>query len=168
LKNDIYSEEVTARLTQSESEYLERENRARIETQNQVLILKEQVIQRQQTINILAIAISIVSIILVFVFLRSNKQRKFINELLDKKVIERTRELERSRDQWLKKNEERDVLISRYNREVKRSLCAIKGLSILISKNVNDPHVKEYVEKLNMAMDDFSAATQNFHSTSEL
>ena len=52
LKDSVYSEELTINLMKIEADYQERENRAKIEAQGQVLQLKEEIIKRQQILNI--------------------------------------------------------------------------------------------------------------------
>src|SRR5690606_10095554 len=74
--------------------FQETESLQRIAEQNEVLALKEEIIYRQWVLNIVAAFLGCTTLtLLIFVF-RSYRQKTNLNAILDKKITERTRELE--------------------------------------------------------------------------
>ncbi len=51
LKDSVFNDELTKNLMKAEAEYQERENRSRIESQNKILALNEEVMYRQKIVN---------------------------------------------------------------------------------------------------------------------
>lgn len=130
LKDSIYSEELTANLMKVEAEYQERENKAKITSQNYLLVLKEQVIANQNLLNVAVFSMVIVLVVLAVILFRSNRQRKAINRLLELKVKERTKTLEMDQAELIKACKERDLLLERTVEQVRTSVVSINGICI--------------------------------------
>ena len=128
LMDSIYNQRLTSNLMKIESEYLERSNKVRITEQEELLVLKDQVIARQKTFNILTGIMTALLVALLYVLYRSNLQRKSANRLLDQKVKERTAALELSQLALRQSLEEKDLIITRAFYDIKSSTTTIKGL----------------------------------------
>ena len=154
LKDSIFGEELTTNLMKIEAEHLEKENKAKIESQNKILALNEEVIIRQKYLNVFVGLVTLLLVALAIVLIRSNRQKQKINQLLDKKVRERTQELEFNQNVLQRACEERDVLIDKTAADIRRSLATIKGLCGLGKKNIHD--ACQCLEKVNATADNFS------------
>src|SRR5688572_7449745 len=113
LKDSIFNQQLTTNLMRIEAEHLEKENTAKIKSQNQILALNRQVILRQQYLNIVIAIVAILLAILAFILVRSIRQKQRLNQFLDKRVKERTYELELNRDILQRSVDERDRLTQR-------------------------------------------------------
>ena len=86
LKDSIYSKERTANLMKIEAEHLEKENKAKIESQAKILALNEEVILRQKYLNVVIGLVALLLVALATVLVKINNQTRRLNQLLDKKV----------------------------------------------------------------------------------
>jgi hypothetical protein len=139
-----------------EADYLEKENQAKIASQNQVLLLKEEVIKRQNLLNVSISAVAIVLIILAVVLVKNNRQKKSINQLLELRVKERTKELEINRIELIRACSERDLLIEKTTQTVRSSLASIKGICEVGLKDISEPGARLYIQKVEETSDTLS------------
>ncbi len=146
LKDSIYNHKLTTNLMKINADHLEKENKAKIEAQNKILVLNEEVILRQKYVNVCIGIAALLLVALALVLFRSNRQKQRLNLLLDRKVKERTQALESSRDVLQRACEERDILIMRATADLKRSLATIKGLCLLGVKDADES--RHYLEKV--------------------
>ncbi len=165
LKDSIYDDELTTNLMKVEAEHLEKENKAKIAFQNIVLDLNKEVILRQRFLNVFIGIIAILLIVLTLVLLKSNRQKRMVNHLLDEKVKERTRDLELNRDALQRACEARDALLHKTSSDINNSLATLKGLYMVGLKDVDDPRARQYFDKMNTASDNFSVILRNLHLT---
>jgi hypothetical protein len=156
LKDSIYNEELTTNLMRIEADYVQRENEAKITSQNQVILLKEEVIRRQNLLNASVSVIAVVLIVLAIVLLKNNKQRKMINELLELRVKERTKELELNRNELQRSVSERDLLIEKTAQSIRSSLASIKGICEVGLKDISEPSARLYIQKVEETSDSLS------------
>jgi tetratricopeptide (TPR) repeat protein len=148
LNDSIYSEEVTTNLMKIEAEYMERENQAKIETQDKILALQNDVIIRQRIINIFIGVAAALSIILVFVLVQNVKQKKRANISLEHKVKERTMALETHKIELLNLLDERNQQMKRISMEIKSSVATIQGLCKLSLQDVSVVNAAEYIDRI--------------------
>ncbi|WP_276370545.1 tetratricopeptide repeat protein [Chryseolinea sp. H1M3-3] len=146
LKDSIYNHKLTTNLMKIQAEHLEKENKAKIEAQNAVLVLNEEVILRQKYVNVFIGIVALLLVALAVVLFRSNRQKQRLNLLLDRRVKERTQELESSRDVLQRACEERDIVMIRATSDLKRSLATIKGLCLLGAQDADE--ARHYLEKV--------------------
>jgi hypothetical protein len=165
LRDSIVNEDLATNLMKIEAEHLEKENKAKIEAQNAVLALNQEVILRQKYINVFIGIVVLLLIALITMLVKSNRQKQKINQLLDMKVRERTQELETNRDALQRACEERDILIDRTLKDIRNSLATIKGLCSVGLKDVNDPVALQYIAKMDNVTDKFSATLSRLYST---
>ncbi|HEX6223134.1 MAG TPA: tetratricopeptide repeat protein [Chryseolinea sp.] len=157
LKDSIFNDEVTKNLMKAEAEFQERENRSRIESQNKILTLKEEVIYRQKVANASMGGIAFLVIILTVILARNNRQKQLRNKLLDEQVKERTKELEMNSNALQRAVQERYVLISEASSDIQSSIATLKGLCFLGSKEIDHPLATEYWKQLDNTSNGLSA-----------
>jgi hypothetical protein len=136
-----------------EAQYLERENKAKIETQAKILELSDDVIIRQRAINIGVCIVAVLSIVIAVILTQNVKQKKFANLLLEQKVKERTTELETNHLTLLKSLEERNQQVKRITSEIKSSMATIKGLCQLSLQDGGGAERGQYITKIERASD---------------
>ena len=145
LRDSIYSEELTQNLMAVQAEYEQRENKAKIESQNNLLVLKEEIIGKQQWLNILAVATVLLLVAFVITLFRNNQQKKKTNQLLELKVQERTKELSQSYQLIEKAYADQTHLIVKASSDIKSPLSTMKGLCSLALQEIEDPSAKQYM-----------------------
>ena len=153
LKDSIYSKVRTANLMKIEAEHLEKENKEKIESQGKILALNDEVILRQKYLNVVIGLVALLLVALATVLIKVNNQTRRLNQLLDKKVKERTQELELNRDVLQRACNERDIIISKAASDIRSSFVTIKGLCHLGLKDNGEAH--HYFNKLNVTSDNF-------------
>ena len=134
-----------------QAEYEERENKAKIASQEQILRLKEEVIDRQRFLNFLVGIVAALFVMLTWIFFKLSRQRKNMNVLLDRKVGERTLALEKSLDDLRRSHDEQEILLRAISSDMKASVATIRGLCALSSGLEDVPgtsirYVKEFEE----------------------
>jgi hypothetical protein len=100
--------------------------------------------------------VALLLIALTLVLFRSNRQKLEMNRLLDRKVRERTIEIESNCDALQRAYEERDLLLQKTSMEINTSLATVKGLCCTGLKDVDDPLAIQYLDRMNRAVDNFS------------
>lgn len=155
LKDSIFSQQLTTNLMRIEAEHLEKENKAKIESQNQILELNEQVMSRQRYVNLFAGCTAILLTGLALVLVRSIRQKHRLNRLLDKRVAERTHDLELSRNILQRSSDERGRFTKRVSAEVNQRVATIRGLCITGLRDTH--HATQYLEKINATSDSLTS-----------
>ncbi|MEX1240726.1 MAG: tetratricopeptide repeat protein [Cyclobacteriaceae bacterium] len=148
LKDSIYNEDLTNSLMKIEAEHLEHQNQAKIEAQEDVILLKEEIIRRQRTLNVITALLAAVVLMFSIVVFRNYKQKQNLNLLLEKKIKERTFELEVGRDALQKALHEKDLRISRASGRIVKSMNTITGLCAAGNLEISDPVARLYMSKL--------------------
>jgi tetratricopeptide (TPR) repeat protein len=150
MNDSIYNGAMTNNLMRIHAEHLEKENKARIESQNKILALNGEVIRQQKIANISIGGVAALLVLLTILLAKNNHQRRKMNALLDSKVKERTRELEMNQDTLQRAWHERDVLIEKASEGIQSSIATIRGLSSLGKIEIDHPKASEYWSELNM------------------
>ncbi|HTJ48940.1 MAG TPA: tetratricopeptide repeat protein [Cyclobacteriaceae bacterium] len=163
LKDSIYNESLIKNIAKIQTDYEERENIAIIAT-------KEEVIQRQRSLNIAIGVIAVLACLLIFVLYQSNKVKKRVNQALsdaknfielknielDKKVAEKTADLVVANDSLSKVNEELDNFIYKTSHDIRGPLASLKGICNVALMDVKDPVAVSYLEKLDITAENLN------------
>ena len=157
LRDSVYNGQLTTNLMKVEAEYLERENKAKIEAQAKILELSDDVIVRQKAINIGVCIVAILSIAIAVILTQNVKQKRLANFLLEQKVKERTMELETHHIHLLKSLDERNQQMKRVSAEIKSSMATIKGLCQLSLQDISVFNTGQYINKIERASDDLQS-----------
>jgi tetratricopeptide (TPR) repeat protein len=150
LNDSIFGAKLTANMMKIEAEYVEKEYKARISSQNKILALNEEVIYKQRVGNLAITAVTVLVIALAIVLAKNNNRNKKLNWLLDQKVKERTRELEISKDRLQRAWHEREIMISRASSDIQSSIATIRGLAYLGSRELHPSVAWQYKNELEM------------------
>jgi hypothetical protein len=157
LRDSIFNEEVTTRLMTAESDYIERENKARIEAKNKIIDLNEEIMFRQQVGNIAFFLVALLSFTLVVILARRNRAKQIANVLLDQKVSERTSELRMNQELIQRAHEEKALLIQKTVSEFHGLIATIKGLGILGQKETDISKSKDCWARLHTTINELHA-----------
>lgn len=113
LKDSIFNYELTTRLMSAEADFKAREGKERIAAQNDIISLKEAVIGHQKKLNIMTAALSGVVFLFAVFLLIAFRRKKELNTQLEKRVYERTCELESSHNELLRTIGEKERSVDR-------------------------------------------------------
>lgn len=162
LKDSIYNEDLTNNLMKIEAEYVERQNQTKIDAQEQVIFLKEEMIRRQQTLNVITGVLGLVILTFLLFILRNYWQKRDLNLLLEKKIRERTIEFEVSRDTLQKVNHEKDLRITRASEAITKTMNTISGLCAAGDLEISDPVGHFYIKKIEETSSQVSVYLRSF------
>lgn len=164
LKDSTYSEHLIDNIAKIQTKYAERENLATIAA-------KEEVIQRQRSLNFAILIIAILAALLIFVLYRSNRVKKKVNQALsdakaiiedqnrqllssnynlDKELKEKNSELEKANESLLRVNEELDNFIYKTSHDIRGPLASLKGMCNVALMDVKDALALNYLKKLDI------------------
>jgi C4-dicarboxylate-specific signal transduction histidine kinase len=132
----------------AEADFKEREGKERIAAQNDIISLKEAVIGHQKKLNIMTAALSGVVFLFAVFLLIAFRRKKEINTQLEKRVYERTRELESSHHELLRTIGEKERSVDRLAHAVHDSMASIEGLCTTASTETADTSMRLYLRKI--------------------
>lgn len=148
LEDSVFSTGLTKNLMKVEAEYMERENKAKLEAQGKILALTNDIIERQRTINVVIGIVAVLSAGFVILLVETVRQKKHANVRLEEKVFERTIQLENQHNLLRKSLQEREIQLERMTNDIRSSLATIKGLGLLVLHDVNMLNASTYVDKI--------------------
>ena len=148
LKDSIYSEGLTTGLMKTEADHLEKVNTAKITLQNEVIELKEEMLRRQKSLNIVTGCLAVTVIAFSSILYRNYCRKRHLNVLLDRKIRERTFELESSHHELLSAVNEREFTIRRTRLQIVGTVNTIRGLCYTASKEAKDCAIDGYLKSI--------------------
>lgn len=151
LRDSIYNETVMSSLMDVESKHIQREHAAQIAEQNRVILSKQEMIKRQKQMNILFCIVAGLTIIIIVFLIRSYNKKRRLSTLLERRVRDRTRELEMNRYDLLRKTMQQDLLLRRAFSGTCERLATLKGLCFTAQEEISEPVAREYVDKIDRA-----------------
>jgi tetratricopeptide (TPR) repeat protein len=163
-RENIFNEELTTSLMKIDANYLERENLAKISVQNQMITLKEEIIEEQRLLIIFAGSVVMGLFVLAGILLMVYKQKKQMNLVLDEKVNDRTRALKQSHESLILATREKKMLVVRTSEDIRSSLATIKGLCAVGLQDISDSNAKHYVIKMKSASEQLSFVLQDLYT----
>jgi signal transduction histidine kinase len=164
LKDSIYSEVLIENLAKIQTNFAERENLKTIAD-------KEEIIQRQRSLNFAIVIIAILATLLIFVLYRSNRVKKKVNQALsdakaiiedqnrqllssnynlDRELKEKNTELEKANESLSRVNEELDNFIYKTSHDIRGPLASLKGMCNVALMDVKDQLALNYLKKLDI------------------
>jgi hypothetical protein len=153
LRDSVYGQNFISNLVKAEAEHVQKENEAKLESQSQILQLKEATITQKNHLNVAISLVVVVLLLLGLLLLKRNREKRKINHLLELKVQERTKELEVNRNDLLKACKQRDLLIGKTAENIRGSLASIKGICNVGRKQVVDPEVTSFFVEMDASSD---------------
>jgi tetratricopeptide (TPR) repeat protein len=148
LKDSIFNQEMTSSLMKAESDYIERENKARIEAQNKIMSLNNEIIFRQRLANVAFALVAIFGVVLTIILARRYKAKQIANTLLDQKVSERTQELRAHHESIQRSLQENALTLKKTISELQNLVVRAEGLCILGQQEKDVDRFNDYWIKL--------------------
>lgn len=167
LKDSVFNQQLTGNLMRIEGEYLARENKVQLAAQAQMLKLKEDVITRQNLLNVLTGIIALMLAGLVFLLWRSNRQRKSVNRMLDLKVKERTAALEANHRALRERLEQQDAAVMNDFREIGDAMVTMREVCAAGLKEASDADSEQYLQAIASVTEQISSSLNSFLNESE-
>ncbi|CAN5342920.1 hypothetical protein BH09BAC3_BH09BAC3_07910 [soil metagenome] len=124
-----------------QSQFTERQNFERIESQTKLLLLQERSIRNQKLLNISFALCFILIIWLVIILIRRVQEKQRLNYLLDQRVRQRTLELEKSRDDLMHAHYQQALILKKASGDLVASLATIKGLAEIPVEELKQGHI---------------------------
>jgi signal transduction histidine kinase len=173
-KDSVYSEQLIRNLAKVQTNYAERENLKTIAAKDQILVYKEDLIQRQRRQYFFIVVITCLVISLAGVlFYFSKRQQKVNRELseaknkieeqnlqlsgynkeLEIKVSERTKDLNLTNESLKRVNKELDNFIYKTSHDIRGPLATLKGMCNLAMVDVKDDIALNYLKKMDYTVD---------------
>lgn len=162
LKDSIYNEGLTTRLMEAESEQLAKLEKLKVESQKEIIFLQEEALNRQNKMNMLAAIASIGIMGFSVMLYKSYRQKINLNKFLDRKIQERTLELESSRGELLKQLRQRELVAKRTSAVVLEKMFTLRGLSMTAREELSDPTAKLYFAKMENMANQVDAYVRSF------
>lgn len=164
LNDSVYSKELISGLAKVQTKYAERENLKMIAD-------KDEVIERQRSLNVAIVIIALLAALLIFVLFRTNRVRKKVNLALsdakaiiedqnrqllnsnynlDRELKEKNTELQKANESLLRVNDELDNFIYKTSHDIRGPLASLKGMCNVALMDVKDPLALNYLKKLDI------------------
>jgi signal transduction histidine kinase/Tfp pilus assembly protein PilF len=164
LKDSVYNDDLIGDLAKIQTNFAERENRKTIAD-------KEEIIERQRSLNFSIIIIALLASMLIFVLFRTNRVRKKVNLALsdakaiiedqnrqllnsnynlDRELKEKNTELQKANESLLRVNDELDNFIYKTSHDIRGPLASLKGMCNVALMDVKDPLALNYLKKLDI------------------
>jgi hypothetical protein len=134
-RDSTQNEEMTIALMQIEAKHIEEAKNTEIETQGKMLILNKEVILRQKIATIFAFSSVALLAGYVVLLVRSVREKKNRNVDLEKRVKNRTIELESIAKQAQKALSEKNLWFGKILYSVRHTANTVNGLSVLVGKD---------------------------------
>lgn len=150
LKERIYNSELTDNMARVEADYKERLNTAMISHQQRVIALNEDLISKQNIATIAIAAIIILFLAFIVILYRNNQFKKQIGIRLEKRVKERSDELNESIRRLKETSSMQQSRVAEMNASILEFTAELEALcdETLQDKDL-DPIQREYMTKMN-------------------
>ncbi len=150
LKDSTYSDQLIKNLAKVQTNYEERENIKTIAEKNAVLALKEETLKRQRTETQYAIVVSVLVFVLAILMLLLFQITRKANAKLERRVEQRTKELNDTVEDLAKVNGELDNFIYKTSHDIRGPLASLKGVCNVAIMDVKDDVALNYLQKLDV------------------
>jgi tetratricopeptide (TPR) repeat protein len=148
LKDGINNDALTASLMRTEADFRERQNLAKIAAQDEVILLKEEIISRQKLLNLVIGFLGITLFTFILFLFRNYQGKKELNKLLVQKVKQRTLQLEMNQNDLIKLVNERHLEIKRVSSIVTETVSTVQGLCFAGYTEIRDEKSRFYLGRI--------------------
>ena len=129
LNSKIWNGDLTRKVSRIQFDYEQRENASRLVSQANMMAMQKESLQSQKILIVLIGIAAILAMALTTVLYKINRNKQRVNDILDQRVKERTRELEINRDELKHVHDQQIILINKLSSDLASSLATLKGLS---------------------------------------
>jgi tetratricopeptide (TPR) repeat protein len=128
LREVMYSAEIRNNLAVARLEFEEEQNEAMILKQSELITMKELVIKRKNLLLIVSFVLAAALLLLAALLYKLSKYQKRISADLDRKVLERTRDLQASEKELMRQMGEQKLLLDIISGKIRASVATMRGL----------------------------------------
>jgi signal transduction histidine kinase len=174
LNQEIYDADLIKNIARVQAEHQEEQNLRTIAAQDQEILSREESLNLQRKQFLFLGIIAALVFVLAIVFYRNQKRQAksnlalekaketieeknneliLSNAKLEKRVKERTKELNNSNEALKKVNEELDHFIYKTSHDIRGPLSSLKGITNLAIRDSRDETISEYLQKLDFTTD---------------
>jgi tetratricopeptide (TPR) repeat protein len=140
-KDSIYGEALIDSIAKIQTAFAERENL-------KTILYKEEVIQRQDKLNIAMAIAAVFGTLLIVVLYRNIRLRKKINQALDHKVHARTLELESSREALHRSQIDRNNFLDKIVKDIQAPAASLKGLVDVLPIDPEKEDIRPFADNI--------------------
>lgn len=115
---------------------------------DRMILVDAEIVNRQRRLNIFAAIVVLLAVATIIHFYKTCRRRAALNALLDRKVKERTDQLEANREQLMSALREQDLMVKRLSSIIHEKVNTVRGLCLLARGEVADPVARSYVDKI--------------------
>jgi tetratricopeptide (TPR) repeat protein len=148
VKDSTFREEMTINLMKAETKFLELENKARIQSQTQLLVLKEQSINNQRLSIGLMFGAATILLVIVMMLVRNFMRKMAANKLLTVRIDERTKEIKGNHAVLREMIRTQDEVLMETGRFIQSSLEHIHNKCESMAKFTDAADTHEYIIRL--------------------
>lgn len=148
LRDSIYDESVTTALMSAEADFQERKNQSKIAEQTAIISNKENTIRAQILLNLVVGLLMITTIASLMILFRNYKAKVNVNSLLERKVRERTLELDGAISSLSKELAEKDHRIRRLLVILNDTVGTLKGMSLIAQAEEREKITSQWSSQL--------------------
>jgi tetratricopeptide (TPR) repeat protein len=148
VNDSLFTENFISNMLRVEAEFLAEESEAKLRAQNEVLLLKEDVIASHEKINLISAILTGVTTCLLFILWGNFKRKKKINALLDQRLQERSTEFNATHEGLLRTVRDRNTRMNQVASGIQQTLQMMQRLSITALKDISDPIARQYFDEM--------------------
>ena len=141
LRDSVYSESMIKNLATIQTNYVEKENLATIES-------NKLVIEQQKSLGVAVIIIGLLVLVIALVFYHQKAQIRKVNKNLNDRIDEATKEIFESHEKLKKAVFERDYFMYKTSHDIKGPLATFLGLCMIAKLDVKDAPALEHVARI--------------------
>lgn len=123
-------------------------SQSKIYAQELVILINEQIIRHQRNLNLLSGAVLLLAVAIVVFFLINYRKNKALSDVLDKKVTERTKELEDGRNDRMARLLQQELKLQRFASAIGEKINTLKGLCSVAREELSGPVAQVYVNEI--------------------
>jgi len=159
LQDTLYFRSLRMTAAMGEVEAKRREGVAKIEAQNRIIALNEEVMVTQQKMNVIAGIAGVLAVGFIGLLFYNIRQRKNVNSLLEARVKERTREFESSYDALWRAFENHRFTLVRTTRDLKEPLLSLQGINSVAKREIDHPRALDYFKRMDVIVSQLHEVT---------
>jgi tetratricopeptide (TPR) repeat protein len=137
--------DLVSNLMREEAEFVTRESDEKMRAQQEVLRLKEDVIQNQKKVNLISTVLVVLSICLLILLWKNFQRRKKINVILDTKLRDRSKEFNEAHADLVREINDQKLILNQAANELQTSLHTMQRVLIMALTEVSEPIARNYL-----------------------
>ena len=162
LESKLYSGSIIKNVAEASVSAIDNNRKVTIDTQKELLTLKENAIAQQRVITIISVVLLVLLVLVALMLWYAIRTKGRINHILNNRVKERTRELNLRNDELNRLALEQSTILEKLNQQVRAFTVTLSGLMHVAEKDVQDPLAIAYLRKLDKEISKMKNKTSLF------